>query len=539
MAKKSPKKAVKTKASKKPSPVWKDLEKHAKALKGTSLPGLFAKDAKRFDKFSFALPGMLVDFSKNKVTPETLRLLVKLAKETGLEKKRDAMFAGQKINVTENRAVLHIALRTPKGKKILVDGKDVMPDVHQTLERMGSFADAVRCGAWKGHSGKEITDIVNIGIGGSSLGPQFATEALKGGHHARLKAHFVANVESSDLHHVLAATNPETTLFIVASKTFTTQETMQNAKVARDAVLAHFGGDESAIAKHFVALSTNIEAASKFGILEGNMFPFWDWVGGRYSVWSAIGLSVMLMVGPEAFGEFLSGAHAMDEHFRTAPLAENIPALMALIGLWHRNAMKYPAYAVIPYHAALKRLPAWLQQTDMESNGKSVDVTGASLKRESGAIIFGEPGTDAQHSFFQWLHQGTDVVPVDFIGTVKTPYGTKAQQNMLLANLLAQTEGLMNGREIKGEPQRFFAGNRPSTTILLDTLTPRTLGMLMALYEHKVFVQGVMWNVNSYDQFGVELGKVLAKTIETELNSGAKGLHDGSTAGLMAYIRAK
>jgi glucose-6-phosphate isomerase len=520
-------------------PLWLDLKKHAATLQSTALAELFMQDPARFDKFSFRLPGMLVDVSKNKITAETLRLLVLQAHNHKLESRRDDMLKGAKINVTEKRAVLHTALRAAKGKKILVDGKDVVPGVHAVLDSMSKFAHAVRHGQWRGHSGKEITDIVNIGIGGSSLGPQFATEALAGFHHLRLKAHFVANVEASDLHHVLQKLSPETTLFIIASKTFTTQETMQNAKIAREKILKHYNNDEKAIEKHFVALSTNADDVKKFGILEDNMFPFWDWVGGRYSVWSAIGLSIMLMIGPEHFLEFLAGARAMDDHFQTAPLEKNIPVLMALIGIWHRNVLGYPAYAVIPYHSALRRMPAWLQQGDMESNGKSVDIDGEPVPQATGPIIFGEPGTDAQHSFFQWLHQGTDIVPVDFIAAVKTPYGTKAQQNMLLANVLAQAEGLMNGKASPNEPQRHFAGNRPSTTILLDELSPKTLGMLMALYEHKIFVQGVMWNVNSYDQFGVELGKVLAKTIETELNGKTEGVHDASTAGLMKYMQEK
>jgi glucose-6-phosphate isomerase len=535
MAKQASKKAPATPAA----ALWKELDAHARELAATPLPRLFEKDPARFEKLSFKIPGMLVDFSKNKVTAETVKLLTALARARGLEDKRDDMFDGQKINVTENRAVLHTALRAPKSRKIMVDGKNVVPEVHKTLERMGKFAEAVRHGRWRGHSGKEITDIVNIGIGGSSLGPQFATEALAGFHHMRLKAHFVANVEASDLHQVLQKLSPETTLFIIASKTFTTLETMQNARVTREKVLKHYKGNEKAIEKHFVALSTNVPEAEKFGILPANVFPFWDWVGGRYSVWSAIGLSLMLMIGAEHFGHFLDGARAMDEHFLETPLEKNIPALMGLIGAYHRTALDYPAYAVIPYHSMLKRLPAWLQQVDMESNGKSVDVTGAPVAQPTGPVIFGEPGTDAQHSFFQWVHQGTDTVPLDFIAAVKTPYGTKAQQNMLLANLLAQAEGLMNGRTVPGEPQRFFPGSRPSTTILLDELNPKTLGMLMALYEHRVFVQGVLWNINSFDQFGVELGKVLAKTIEAELNTKAKGKHDGSTAGLMKHIQSK
>lgn len=519
-------------------PLWHDLKKHGAAMEKTSVAGLFAEDPKRFGALSFRLPGMLADFSKNRVTGETLQLLVALARARRLEERRDDMLGGGKINATENRAVLHTALRAPKDKKIMVDGKNVVPDVHRVLDRMAQFAGAVRGGHWRGHGGQEITDIVSIGIGGSSLGPQLAVEAL-GGYHKRLKAHFVSNVEASDLHNTLQKLSPETTLFLIASKTFTTAETMQNARIAREKVLKHYNGDEAAIGRHFAALSTNVDEARKFGIAEDNVFPFWDWVGGRWSVWSAIGLSVMLMVGPEHFHEMLSGAREMDEHFRTAPLEENIPALMGLIGLFYRNFMNWPAYAVAPYHSALRRMPAWLQQIDMESNGKCVDLSGAPVDFATGPLAFGEPGTDSQHSFFQWLHQGTDIVPVDFIAAVRTPFGTKAQQNMLLANCLAQSEALMNGQEKPGEPQRFFPGNRPSTTILLDELSPRTLGMLMALYEHRVFVQGAVWGINSFDQFGVELGKVLATKIGGELDAGTIGAHDASTAGLMKYVHEK
>jgi glucose-6-phosphate isomerase len=519
-------------------PLWGDIVAHGRALSALPLAQMFAEDATRFDKFSLRLPGMLVDFSKNKLTDETLRLLLRLAQERRLEFARHDMFSGAKINTTEKRAVLHTALRAAKDKKITVDGKNVVPEVHHTLDRMAHFSNTVRHGHWRGHSGREITDIVNIGIGGSSLGPQCAVEALSGFHHMRLRCHFVSNVEASDLQNTLQKLSPETTLFLIASKTFTTVETLQNAHAAREKILKHYNGDAAAVAKHFVALSVNADEVKKFGIPPENMFPFSDWVGGRYSVWSAIGLSLMLMIGPEHFSEFLAGGRAMDDHFQSAPLDQNIPVLMGLIGLWNRDVMNLPSCAVIPYHSALKHLPGWLQQVDMESNGKSVDAHGEKLEIPSGPLIFGAPGTDAQHSFFQWLHQGTDVVPVDFIAAVKTPYGTKAQQNMLLANCLAQSEGLMNGKKDENT-HRNFPGGRPSTTILLDELTPRTLGMLMALYEHKVFVQGALWGLNSFDQFGVELGKVLARTIEKELNEKTDGAHDGSTAGLMKYIQAK
>jgi glucose-6-phosphate isomerase len=512
---------------------WQALEEHARQR--LNLKDLFAKDPSRFQKHSFALPGLLVDFSKNLVSDQTLELLLGLAHERCLEKARDAMFAGEKINTTEKRAVLHTALRAPDDVALKLDGQNVTEDVSNVLTRMESFADSVQNGVWRGYNGKDITDVVNIGIGGSSLGPRLVTEALASYHAPRLACHFVANVEASDLALTLKGLSPETTLFIVASKTFTTAETMQNANIARTWIVNHYK-DEQAIARHFVAASTNLEAVKKFGIAPDNMFPFWDWVGGRYSVWSAIGLSVMLAVGRENFAEFLAGAREMDEHFRTAPLKHNVPALMGLIGLWYRDFMDYRSYAVIPYHNCLNRLPAFLQQLDMESNGKSVTADGKPVHFATGPAVFGEPGTDAQHSFFQWLHQGTDVVPVDFIAAVKTRFGNADQQAMLLANFLAQSEGLMTGKENKPEPHRNFPGNRPSTTILLDELTPRSLGALLALYEHKVFVQGVIWGIDSFDQWGVELGKVMAKTLEAEIKSKKPGTHDGSTLGLLDYI---
>jgi glucose-6-phosphate isomerase len=500
------------------------------------LKNLFA-DKDRFKKLSIALPGLLADFSKQPVTDDILKHLLAFAREAGLEKARDAMLRGDKINTTENRAVLHTALRAPADAEIMVDGKNVVDDVQETLSRAKLFAENVRNGLWQGYNRKNITDIVNIGIGGSSLGPQLVTQALAGFHHPRIQCHYVANVEASDLEGKLKGLSPETTLFIVASKTFTTAETMQNANIARKWVLDHYK-DELAIAKHFVAASTNAAAVKAFGIAPENMFPFWDWVGGRYSVWSAIGLSVMIMVGADNFKQFLAGAHAMDEHFRDAPLDKNIPVLMALVGLWNRNFMGYPAYAAIPYHACLGRLAAFLQQLDMESNGKGVDKAGKPVTTATGPIIFGEPGTDAQHSFFQWLHQSPDIVPVDFIAAVKTPFGHKDQQDMLLANMLAQSEALMIGRDAPAEPHRHFTGNRPSTTLLLDELTPHTLGMLLALYEHKVFVQGALWGINSFDQWGVELGKIMAKALEADIKSGKPAPHDASTLGLLEYIAA-
>lgn len=516
---------------------WQKLAAHYRDNRDRAVLDLFKNDADRFQSLSFHLNDMLVDFSKNNVTAETLDLLIALASERNLKDKMTAFLSGAKINTTENRAVLHTALRADSNAHIDVDGENIIPDVQNVIARLKTFSDAVRSGHWKGHRGKEITDIVNIGIGGSSLGPQLATEALTAFHHPRLSCHFVANVEASDLETTLAKLSPDTTLFIIASKTFTTAETMQNASLARDWLVKGFNGDQAAVSKHFVAASTNAAAVSAFGIATDNMFPFSDWVGGRYSVWSAIGLSVMLMVGADGFQQFLAGARAMDDHFRDTPFHQNIPVLMALIGIWHRNICDYPAYAVIPYHAALKRLPAFLQQLDMESNGKAVTKSGEAVSTKTGPIIFGEPGTDAQHSFFQWLHQSPDVVPVDFIAAVNTPYGNETQQRMLLANLLAQSEALMTGKTSPTEPHRHFSGNRPSTMILLDKLTPATLGMVLALYEHKVFVQGAIWDINSFDQWGVELGKVLAKTIEKDLAGAENNPHDGSTAGLIDYIR--
>ncbi|MEZ0260982.1 MAG: glucose-6-phosphate isomerase [Alphaproteobacteria bacterium] len=512
---------------------WQALAAAAKP----ELKTLFTSDSGRFKKLSFSLPGLLADFSKQSVSDDSLKLLLAFAREQGLEKARDAMLRGDKINVTENRAVLHTALRAADDAAIALDGKNVMDDIGGVLSRMKHFAENVRNGIWQGFNFKNITDIVNIGIGGSSLGPQLATQALAAFHHPRIQCHYVANVEASDLDGKLKGLSPETTLFIVASKTFTTAETMQNANIARQWVLNHYK-DEAAIAKHFVAASTNTPAVKDFGIAPENMFPFWDWVGGRYSVWSAIGLSVMIMIGADNFHDFLTGAREMDEHFRTAPLEKNIPALMGLIGLWNRNFMGYPAYAVIPYHACLGRLPAFLQQLDMESNGKAVNKSGERVAMATGPMIFGEPGTDSQHSFFQWLHQSPDIVPVDFIAAVKTGFGHKDQQTMLLANMLAQSEALMIGRESTAEPHRHFTGNRPSTTLLLDELNPRTFGMLLALYEHKVFVQGVLWGINSFDQWGVELGKVMAKALEADIKSGKPAPHDGSTLGLLEYVRS-
>ncbi|MDD9900122.1 MAG: glucose-6-phosphate isomerase [Alphaproteobacteria bacterium] len=515
---------------------WKNLSAHAKKMHGKHLKTIFVKDNERFTRLSVRLPSILADFSKNRVTEETISLLTTLADARNLGAQISAMFSGAKINNTEDRAVLHTALRAPENARVTVDGQDVILDVHTALKRMEKCADDIRSGAWRGHTGKEITDIVNIGIGGSVMGPQLATQALAGYAHMRIRTHYISNVEASEMHRLLKDLSPDTTLFIIASKSFTTVETMQNATIARDKLVRHFGGDATAVSKHFVALAANTDAVKAFGIPSKNMFPLWGWVGGRYSVWSAIGLSTMISIGPKHFREFLAGAHEMDMHFKTAPLNKNIPALMGLIGLWYRNFLDFPAYTVVPYHSGLARLPAWLQQADMESNGKHITSEGTPVTVATGPCVFGEPGTDSQHTYFQWLHQGTDIVPVDFIAAIKTPYGNKQQQSMLLANCLAQSEALMNGQDNTQEPYRHFEGNRPSTTILLDELTPHNLGMLLAAYEHRVFVQGAIWGINSFDQFGVELGKALAKTIQTELTDKINGMHDASTSGLIHHI---
>jgi glucose-6-phosphate isomerase len=500
------------------------------------LKDMFAADPDRFKKFSITLPGMLVDFSKNIVTDRIRSLLLSLAEESGLARARHDLFKGEKINTTENRSVLHMALRAPPHAHMTVDGRDVTFEVQKILVNMRIFANAVRNGEWRGYGGRQITDIVNIGIGGSVLGPQLATEALSGYHHPRLTCHYVSNVDASDLARVLGKLSPETTLFIIASKTFTTAETMQNARIAREWVLSYYQDNKEPVACHFVAASTNAAAVKEFGIAPANMFPFQDWVGGRYSVWSSIGLSTMIMAGPDNFLKFLAGAYEMDEHFRRTPFEYNLPVMMALTGVWYRNFMNYPAYAVIPYHAVLRRLPAFLQQLDMESNGKSVARDGLAVPVKTSPIVFGEPGTDAQHTFFQWLHQGSDIVPVDFIAAIKTPYDTPEQRTILLANFLAQSEALMVGKKNDAEPHRNFSGNRPSTTILFDELNPRSIGMLLALYEHKVFVQGVVWGINSFDQWGVELGKNMAKTLEKEIVNETPGQHDSSTLGLLNHV---
>ncbi|WP_142847862.1 glucose-6-phosphate isomerase [Telmatospirillum sp. J64-1] len=538
---------------------WKALAAHAQEVADTSMRDLFAADSERFQRFSLRLDDFLLDYSKNRITEKTVSLLCDLARERGLEDWRDRMFAGEKINNTEGRAVLHVALRNRSDRPVLVDGRDVMPEVRRVLAQMRRFAEAVRSGAWTGATGERITDVVNIGIGGSDLGPVMATQALTPYHQKGLTVHFVSNVDGTHLAETIKSLDPARTLFIIASKTFTTQETIANARSARDWLAGALG--EGAVAKHFVALSTNAEAVSEFGIDTANMFEFWDWVGGRYSLWSAIGLSIAIAIGPDNFEEMLAGAHDMDEHFRTAPLPRNMPVILGLLGVWYGDFLGAPAHAVLPYDQYLARLPAYLQQADMESNGKRVTREGEAVDYDTGPIIFGEPGTNGQHAFYQLIHQGTRLIPCDFIAAAQSHNemardGMTGHHILLLSNFLAQTEALMLGKteeEVRAElektgmkeeaiktllPHRVFPGNRPSNSILYRRLDPRTLGRLIALYEHKIFVQGVIWGVNSFDQWGVELGKQLAKTILPELESGKEVTgHDSSTNGLINAIK--
>ncbi|SDC16427.1 glucose-6-phosphate isomerase [Massilia sp. PDC64] len=533
---------------------YQALQSHAQDARQWQMRDLFAQDPQRFERLSVEAAGLFLDYSKNRLDGRTLALLANLARERGVEQLRDAMFAGDKINLTEQRAVLHTALRAPKDKQITVDGQDITADVHAVLARVKTFSDAVRNGQWRGHTGKEITDIVNIGIGGSDLGPKMVCLALRQFAHPRLTMHFVSNVDGHDMDAALSRVNPETTLFIIASKTFTTAETMMNANTARSWFLKH--ASEEALAKHFVAVSTNVEAIKKFGIDPDNMFPFWDWVGGRYSVWSAIGLPVALCVGYGYFADFLAGAHALDEHFRTAPIEQNLPMILALVGFWNREFLGCPSVSIAPYHQDLNRFPAYLQQLDMESNGKRVTRAGDTITDyATGPVIWGDVGTNGQHAYFQLLHQGTDVTPIDFIAALRPAHEFQNHHAALLANCFAQSEAFMKGKtadevrqDLAGQdpaeierlvPHKTFPGNRPSNTILMEYLTPATLGALIALYEHKVFVQGALWDVNSFDQWGVELGKVLAKKIEAELNGEAQpAQHDGSTNGLIARAKA-
>jgi glucose-6-phosphate isomerase len=531
------------------SPAWKALESHYKKVRKLHLRKLFADDPTRGERLTASAAGIELDYSKNRVTDETLELLFQLAKDAGLRERIDAMFSGQKINITEKRAVLHTALRAPAGATVTVDGQNVVPQVHEVLRRMADFSARVRSGEWKGHTGKRIRNVVNIGIGGSDLGPVMAYEALRHYSQRDMTFRFVSNVDGTDLAEAVRDLDPAETLFIVSSKTFTTLETMTNAQSARTWSLAGFGGDEKSVAKHFVAVSTNAKEVSKFGIDTANMFEFWDWVGGRYSMDSAIGLSTMLAIGPENFRAMLDGFHEMDEHFRTAPFEKNLPVIMGLLGLWYNDFFGAQTVAVLPYDQYLKRFPAYLQQLTMESNGKHVTLDGAEIKVDTGPIYWGEPGTNGQHSFYQLIHQGTRLIPCDFIAFAQTLNPLGEHHDMLMANVFAQTEALAFGKtpeQVKAEgtpdwlvPHRVFEGNRPSNTILAARLTPDMLGKLVALYEHSVFTQGVIWNIDSFDQWGVELGKVLAKRIIPELESKdePKLTHDSSTNNLIRRYR--
>jgi glucose-6-phosphate isomerase len=530
-------------------PAWKALEAHYQQIQGKHLKQLFADDPARGERFTVETAGILLDYSKNRITDETLKLLIQLAEESGLRARIDAMFSGEKINITENRAVLHVALRAPKSESISVDGEDVVPGVHAVLDKMAAFADRVRSGAWKGHTGKRIRNVINIGIGGSDLGPVMAYEALKYYSQRDITFRFVSNVDGTDFAEAVRDLNAEETLFLVASKTFTTLETMTNAHSARDWSLAGLGGDEKAVAKHFVAISTNAKEVTKFGIDTANMFEFWDWVGGRYSMDSAIGLSTMVAIGPDNFRAMLGGFHQMDEHFRTAPFANNLPVLMGLLTVWYTDFFDAQTMAVLPYEQYLKRFPAYLQQLTMESNGKHVTLDGTRVATDTGPIYWGEPGTNGQHSFYQLIHQGTRLIPCDFIGFYKTLNPLGRHHDMLMANVFAQAEALAFGKtaeQVKAEgtpdwlvPHRVFEGNRPSNVILADKLTPEVLGKLIALYEHSVFTQGTIWSIDSFDQWGVELGKVLAQKIISELESTTEPAlaHDTSTTNLIRGYR--
>jgi glucose-6-phosphate isomerase len=530
-------------------PAWKALEAHYQTIRDLHLRKLFADDPKRGERLTAEAVGLYLDYSKNRITDDTLKLLLQLAEECGLRARIDAMFRGEKVNITENRAVLHVALRAPKGASIVVDGENVVPEVHAVLGRMSDFSNRIRSGAWKGHTGKRIRNIINIGIGGSDLGPVMAYEALKHYSDRALTFRFVSNVDGTDLVEATRDLDPAETLFIVSSKTFTTLETMTNAQSARAWSLKGLGGAADAVAKHFVAVSTNAAKVAEFGIDTANMFGFWDWVGGRYSMDSAIGLSTMLAIGPDNFRALLGGFHQMDEHFRAAPFAKNLPVLLGLLGVWYSDFFGAQTVAVLPYEQYLKRFPAYLQQLTMESNGKHVTLEGRQVTYDTSPIYWGEPGTNGQHSFYQLIHQGTRLIPCDFIafGQPLTPLGR--HHDMLLANVFAQAEALAFGKtpaQVKAEgtpealvPHRAFEGNRPSNTILTERLTPEMLGKLVALYEHSVFTQGAIWNIDSFDQWGVELGKVLAQRIIPELESKAepKLAHDSSTNALIRRYR--
>jgi glucose-6-phosphate isomerase len=533
------------------SPAWKSLREHYDAVAALHMRDLFAKDPRRFERFSLRWEEMLVDYSKHRITSETMARLLALARQAGVEAWRDRMFAGEKINSTEKRAVLHIALRNRSNRPILVDGHDVMPGVNAVLGHMREFSEAVRGGAWKGWTGERITDVVNIGIGGSDLGPVMVTEALKPYASPPVRLHFVSNVDGTQIAETLKLLRPETTLFIVASKTFTTQETIANAMSAKSWLLESLR-DPASIARHFVALSTNKPEVTRFGIDPAHMFEFWDWVGGRYSLWSAIGLSIAVAIGMDNFEALLDGAHAMDEHFRTAGLETNIPVILALLGVWYNNFFGAETHAILPYDQYLHRFPAYFQQGDMESNGKTVTRDGCRVGESTGPVVWGEPGTNGQHAFYQLIHQGTKLIPVDFIAPAVSHNKVGNHHALLLSNFFAQAEALMKGKtesEVRQElsasgvageeldrlvPHKVFEGNKPSTSILVREITPRTLGSLIAMYEHKIFVQGIIWNINSFDQWGVELGKQLAKAILPELEpAGPLTTHDSSTRGLI------
>ncbi len=528
---------------------WKDLGVHYKEIKEVHLRQLFADDPKRGEHLTAQAIGVYLDYSKNRITSETLKLLIGLAQGSGLQERIDAMFRGEKINITEKRAVLHVALRAPRDASIVVDGENVVPKVHAVLDRMADFSNRVRSGEWKGHTGKRIRNVINVGIGGSDLGPVMAYEALKHYSDRALTFRFVSNVDGTDFAEAVHDLDPSETLFIISSKTFTTLETMTNAHTAREWSLAGLQGDEKSVAKHFVAVSTNTAEIQKFGIDTANMFEFWDWVGGRYSMSSAIGLSTMVAIGPDNFRAMLSGLHQIDEHFRTTPFEKNLPVLMGLLSVWYDDFFGAQTQAVLPYEQYLKRFPAYLQQLTMESNGKHVTLDGKTVTRETSAIYWGEPGTNGQHSFYQLIHQGTKLIPCDFIAFTEPLNPLGRHHDVLIANVLAQAEALAFGKtpeQVKAEgtpdwlvPHRVFEGNRPSNTIFVDRLTPETLGKLVALYEHSVFTQGTIWNIDSFDQWGVELGKVLAQRIIPELESKTdpKLAHDSSTNTLISYYR--
>jgi glucose-6-phosphate isomerase len=530
-------------------PAWDALDAHYKKTSNLHLRQLFADDPTRVERMAVEAVGLYLDYSKNRVTDETLKLLLRLAEQSGLQSRIEAMFRGEKINITEKRAVLHVALRAPKGTSIVVDGENIAPKVHSVLDKMADFSDRVRSGAWKGHSGKRIRNVINVGIGGSDLGPVMAYEALKAYSDRAMTFRFVSNIDGADFAEAVRDLDPAETLFIISSKTFTTLETMTNAHTARAWSLAGLGGDEASVAKHFVAVSTNAAEVAKFGIDTANMFEFWDWVGGRYSMDSAIGLSTMVAVGPDNFRAMLDGFHQMDEHFRTTPFERNLPVLMALLSIWYNNFFGAETVAVLPYEQYLKRFPAYLQQLTMESNGKHVTLDGTDVARQTGPIYWGEPGTNGQHSFYQLIHQGIRLIPCDFIAFAKPLNPLGRHHDILMANVFAQAEALAFGKtleQVKAEgtpdwlaPHRVCEGNRPSNTILAERLTPETLGKLVALYEHYVFTQGVIWNINSFDQWGVELGKVLAQRIIPELESEAEPDlgHDSSTNSLIRRYR--